>query len=62
MDKIKKLLSTNEFNYSKDWRESDDVGKVDWLIESVKQKSQEIKDLDDRIENLIFLLERKNNE
>lgn len=53
------LLSTDEFNYSKDWKESDYIGRIEWLIESVKQKSQEIKDLDNRIEELVKELECK---
>lgn len=59
LGKIASLLSTDEFNYSKDWRESDQVGRVEWLIQSVKQKSLEIKALDDRIEELVKELERK---
>lgn len=59
---ITSLLSTDEFNYSKDWEQSDEIGRIDWLIESVKQKSQEINDLDKRIEELVSLLEKREEE
>lgn len=59
---IASLLSTDEFDYSKDWRESDEVGKIDWLIESVKQKSQEINALDKRIQELMSLLGKREEE
>lgn len=60
--KIKQRLSTNEFDYSKDWRESDEIGRLDWLIESVKQKIQEINDLDKRIEEFVSVLNKKEEE
>lgn len=60
--KIKKLLATKDFSYSKDWRQSEEVGRVEWLILSVKNKSEEISRLDKTIEELLFRIEQKEQE
>lgn len=62
LEKIKKLLSTEEFNYSKDWRESEEVWRIEWLILSVKNKSEEISRLDKTVEELLVTIEQKEQE
>jgi hypothetical protein len=44
LEAIKKLLAKhdNDFAVSKDWAQSDTLGKVDWLIDSLKAKKQEL--------------------
>lgn len=60
--KIKKLLETKDFSYSKDWRQSEEVGRVEWLILSVKNKSEEISRLDKTVEELLLKIEQKEQE
>lgn len=60
--KIKKLLNSKDFSYSKDWRQSEEVGRVEWLILSVKNKSEEISRLDKTVEELLFKIEQKEQE
>jgi hypothetical protein len=44
LEAIKKLLAKhdNDFAVSKDWSQSDTLGKVDWLIDSLKSKKEEL--------------------
>lgn len=60
--KIKKLLTSKDFSYSKDWRQSDEVGRVEWLILSLKNKSEEISRLDKTVEELLLRIEQKEQE
>lgn len=62
LEKIKKLLSTEGFNYSKDWRESEEVERIEWLILSVKNKSEEISRLDKTVQELLVTIEQKEQE
>lgn len=52
MQRIRKLLPTELFEGSKDWREGNTVERIEWLLSMYESSKHEVARLEDELEHM----------